>query len=135
MSRVSLALLAALTMGCDSHPAPSPPPDDDQRPPYNVVPDPAALGIDPRTHVAGSRKADEEAALARLRVKYPDAARALEEADSLGGGVYAVDGNEEAARLLSIIYTIRNADGEAERQEKLQALARRLRFEKQGEEP
>ncbi|MGH2609057.1 MAG: hypothetical protein ACRDHF_08200 [Tepidiformaceae bacterium] len=134
MSRISVGLLVALMMGCDSHPAPSPPPDD-QGPTYSVVPDPAALGIDPSTHVAGSRKADEEAALARLRTLYPEAVRALAEADSIGGGVYAVDGNEEAARLLSIIYAIRNADGEAERREKLQDLSRRLRFEKREEEP
>jgi len=134
MARVSLVLLAALTMACDSHPGPSPPPDE-QGPTYEVRPDPASLGIDLQTHVAGNRKADEEAALSRLRALYPDAARALEETDSLGGAIYAVDGNEEAAQLLAVIYAIRNADGEAEHRAKMEALRQRLRFVPRGDQP
>ncbi len=128
MSRVSLALLAALTMACDSDSAPAPPPEDPGL--TYVQGDLAALGIDPATHVPGSRKADELAALAKLDALIPGTAAEL--ADSAPGRIYAVEGNEEAARLTGIIYAIRDADQAARARELRVEMARKLglRFER-----
>ena len=132
MSRVSvLAIISSAAIGCDFRgPTPSPPNAMPQGP-YEVRVDLAALGIDPLTHVAGSRKADEEAAMARLLALYSpeeaqNLARDLDE--NAPGRIYAVDDNEEAARLISIIYAIRDADQTAKTRE---MLARRgLRIER-----
>ncbi len=132
MSRVPLVLLLAIAMSCDSDRAPSTPPDD-AGPTYAIVPDPAALGIDLTTHVAGSRQADADTILAELRTKYPDVLRTLEETDALGGAIVEVE-DAELARLLSQLYAIRDADDHARARPLWEEVARRrgVRVERRG---
>ncbi len=136
MSRFSLAwigIVSLATIGCGDSALP-PPNAMSQGPEHKVVVDLAALGIDPATHVAGSRKAEEEAAMARLLALYsPEQAQQVAHlfamADSMGWGIYyeRIE-NEEEARLLSVIHTIRTADQKAKDRELL--AQRGLRFER-----
>jgi len=128
MVRISVALVGGLIsftiFGCDPRPVALPSRDAmpqgyamSQGPTYDVVVDFAALGIDTRTHVVGSRKADEDAAMVRLLALYPPEQAKLVEQEldpNAPWTIYSVEGNEEAARLISIIYTIREADALAE---------------------
>lgn len=81
-------------------------------PSYVVASDPASLGINLWTHVPGSRGAEEAEALRQFLALYPpDEAERLAGllADTSTATVHSV-ADPEAARLLSIIYSIRDAD-------------------------
>lgn len=86
-------------------------------PRYSVNADPAQFGIDLKTHVPGSRRADEEQAIARLHALHPTPEGRRETQWLLDPDnnvrIYVFDDNPEEARLWSLIYAIRDADHHA----------------------
>src|SRR5688572_21177555 len=115
LARLTLLSCALLVIGCDN---------DSQRPrvspdnkSFSVNPDFRLAGIDPATHVAGSLHAREAAAIAKLlAITPPEFADELQTLlkEPHAPRIYAVDDNEEAAQLLSLIYAIRDADYEVQ---------------------
>jgi hypothetical protein len=111
MKRIYWLSAALIFISCtDNQQVPVNNPPDPRR--IAVTGDPATAGIDIRVHVPGSLKSREDSLIGAILARTPEAERA--EVEQLlrdpGTAITGVDGDVEAAHLLSHLYAIRAAD-------------------------